>query len=451
MQATETLSQGLKREYQVVLPAGELAEKLDAQIASMKDKVQIKGFRPGKVPVGHLKRVYGKSIMGDVVQEAVNAAQQKILDDNKLRLAGAPKFNFPEDRGEMEKVLEANGDLTFSVAFEILPTIEVGTFDDVEIESLVAEVPESDIEDSIKRLVERNRPYNAREEGAGAEKDDKLTIDFVGKIGDEAFEGGAAQGVDLVLGSGQFIPGFEDQLVGAKVGDDVKVTVTFPADYSAENLAGKEAVFDVKVTAVAAPGEQAVDDEFAKGFGFESAEKLREGVADRIKGDYAKASRDKLKRALLDALDKKYSFDLPQELVEQEFQGIWNQAMAQQRSTGKTFEDEGTTEEAQRADYRRIAERRVRLGLVVAEVGDSAGVQVTEDEVTRGIVEQARAFPGQEKMLWDYYQKNPQALAQIRAPIFEDKVIDHILAKAKVTEKTVSKEELFKPLDDEQA
>jgi len=451
MQATETLSQGLKREYQVVLPAGELAEKLDAQIASMKDKVQIKGFRPGKVPVGHLKRVYGKSIMGDVVQEAVNAAQQKILDDNKLRLAGAPKFNFPEDRGEMEKVLEANGDLTFSVAFEILPTIEVGTFDDVEIESLVAEVPESDIEDSIKRLVERNRPYNAREEGAGAEKDDKLTIDFVGKIGDEAFEGGAAQGVDLVIGSGQFIPGFEDQLVGAKVGDDVKVTVTFPADYSAENLAGKEAVFDVKVTAVAAPGEQAVDDEFAKGFGFESAEKLREGVADRIKGDYAKASRDKLKRALLDALDKKYSFDLPQELVEQEFQGIWNQAMAQQRSTGKTFEDEGTTEEAQRADYRRIAERRVRLGLVVAEVGDSAGVQVTEDEVTRGIVEQARAFPGQEKMLWDYYQKNPQALAQIRAPIFEDKVIDHILAKAKVTEKTVSKEELFKPLDDEQA
>ncbi|PPQ39993.1 trigger factor [Rhodoblastus acidophilus] len=451
MQATETLSQGLKREYQVVLPAGELAEKLDAQIASMKDKVQIKGFRPGKVPVGHLKRVYGKSIMGDVVQEAVNAAQQKILDDNKLRLAGAPKFNFPEDRGEMEKVLEANGDLTFSVAFEILPTIEVGTFDDVEIESLVAEVPESDIEDSIKRLVERNRPYNAREEGAGAEKDDKLTIDFVGKIGDEAFEGGTAQGVDLVLGSGQFIPGFEDQLVGAKVGDDVKVTVTFPADYSAENLAGKEAVFDVKVTAVAAPGEQAVDDEFAKGFGFESAEKLREGVADRIKGDYAKASRDKLKRALLDALDKKYSFDLPQELVEQEFQGIWNQAMAQQRSTGKTFEDEGTTEEAQRADYRRIAERRVRLGLVVAEVGDSAGVQVTEDEVTRGIVEQARAFPGQEKMLWDYYQKNPQALAQIRAPIFEDKVIDHILAKAKVTEKTVSKEELFKPLDDEQA
>ncbi|MBB4199431.1 trigger factor [Rhodoblastus sphagnicola] len=451
MQATETLSQGLKREYQVVLPAGELAEKLDAQIAGMKDKVQLKGFRPGKVPVAHLKRVYGKSIMGDVVQEAVNAAQQKILDDNKLRLAGAPKFTFPEDRTEMDKVLEASGDLTFSITFEILPAIEVGTFDDLEIERLVAEIPASDIEDSIKRLVERNRPYNAREEGAGAENDDKLTIDFVGKIGDEAFEGGTAQGVDVVIGSGQFIPGFEEQLIGAKAGEDRTVTVTFPADYSAENLAGKEAVFDVKVTAVAVPAEQAVDDEFAKGFGFESAEKLREAVAERIKGDYDKASREKLKRALLDALDKRYAFDLPQDLLEQEFQGIWNQALAQQRTTGKTFEDEGTTEEAQRGDYRRIAERRVRLGLVVAEVGDSAGVQVNDDEVTRGIVEQARQFPGQEKMLWDYYQKNPQALAQIRAPIFEDKVIDHILSKAKVTEKTVSKEELFKPMDDELA
>jgi trigger factor len=449
MQATETLSQGLKREYQVVLPAGELAEKLDAQIAGLKDKVRLNGFRPGKVPLTHLKRVYGKSIMGDVVQEAVNAAQQKILDDNKLRLAGAPKFNFPEDRSEMEKVLEANGDLTFSISFEILPTIEVGGFDDVEIERLVAEIPEGDLEDAINRLVDRNRPYHAREEGAGAENGDKLTIDFAGKIGGEAFEGGTAQGVDLVLGSGAFIPGFEEQLLGAKAGEDRTVTVTFPADYSAENLAGKEAVFDVKVTAVAAPGEQAVDDEFAKGFGFDSAEKLREAIQQRIKGDYDKASREKLKRALLDALDRKYAFDLPQDLLEQEFQGIWNQALAQQRASGKSFEDEGTTEEAQRADYRRIAERRVRLGLVVAEIGERAEVKVTDDEVTRGIVEQARQFPGQEKMLWDYYQKNPQALAQVRAPIFEEKVIEHILSQVKITDRAVSKDELFKPMDDE--
>jgi len=449
MQATETLSQGLKREYQVVLPAGELAEKLDAQIASMKDKVQIKGFRPGKVPVAHLKRVYGKSIMGDVVQEAVNAAQQKILDDNKLRLATSPKFNFPEDKGEMEKVLEASGDLTFSIAFEVLPTFEVGSFEDVEVERLVAELDESEIEEAIKRLVDRNRAYNAREEGAAAENGDKLTIDFVGKIGDEAFEGGTAQGVDLVLGSGSFIPGFEDQLIGAKAGEDRQVNVTFPEDYSAANLAGKAAVFDVKVTAVAAPGEQAVDDEFAKGFGFEGVDKLREAIAERLKGDYDKASREKLKRTLLDALDKRYAFELPEELVNHEFEGIWNQLLAEQRSTGKSFEDAGTTEEAQRAEYRRIAERRVRLGLVVAEVGEAAGVKVSDDEVTRGIVDQARQFPGQEKLLWEYYQKNPQALAQIRAPIFEEKVIDHILGQAKVTDKTVSKDELFKPQDDE--
>jgi trigger factor len=451
MQATETLSQGLKREFQVVLPAADLAQKLNAQIDGMKDKVRINGFRPGKVPTSHLKRVYGKSIMGDVVQEAVNDAQQKILAENNLRLAGQPKLNFPEDRDEMEKVLEATGDLKFSIAFEILPSFEVGSFEDLEVERLVAEIPDSEIDESIQRLLERNRAYTAREEGASAENGDKLTIDFVGKVGDDAFEGGTAQGVDLVLGSGQFIPGYEDQLVGAKVGEDRKVTVTFPSDYQAADLAGKEAVFDVTVTAVAAPAEQAVDDEFAKGFGFEDAGKLREAVKARIQGDYAKTSREKLKRSLLDALDKRFAFDLPEDLVEQEFTGIWNQVLAEQRSTGKSFEDEGTTEEAQRADYRRIAERRVRLGLVVAEVGEKAGVKVADDEVTRGIVEQARQFPGQEKVLWEYYQKNPQALAQIRAPIFEDKVIDHIVGQAKVTDKTVSKDELFKPLEDDKA
>jgi len=451
MQATETLSQGLKREFQVVLPAADLAQKLNAQIDGMKDKVRINGFRPGKVPSSHLKRVYGKSIMGDVVQEAVNDAQQKILAENNLRLAGQPKLNFPEDRDEMEKVLEATGDLKFSIAFEVLPTFEVGSFEELEVERLVADIPESEVDESIQRLLERNRAYSAREEGAGAENGDKLTVDFVGKVADEAFEGGTAQGVDLVLGSGQFIPGFEEQLVGAKAGEERKVTVTFPADYSAANLADKEAVFDVTVTAVSAPAEQAVDDEFAKGFGFESAEKLREAVKERIQGDYAKASREKLKRTLLDALDKKFSFDLPEDLVEQEFTGIWNQVLAEQRSTGKSFEDEGTTEEAQRADYRGIAQRRVRLGLVVAEVGEKAGVKIADDEVTRAIVEQARQFPGQEKVLWDYYQKNPQALAQIRAPIFEDKVIDHIVAQAKVTDKTVSKDELFKPLEDDKA
>ena len=288
------------------------------------------------------------------------------------------------------------------------------------------------------------RTYEPREEGAQAQSGDKLTIDFVGRIGDEAFEGGTAEGVDLVLGSGSFIPGFEAQLEGAKVGEERKVVVTFPEDYQAAHLAGKEAVFDVTVKAIAAPGDVAVDDELAKKFGFENLGKLREAVTARIKSDYDRASRDKLKRALLDALDKKFDFELPQDMVEQEFSGIWGQIQAEQNATGKTFADEGTTEEEQRAEYRRIAERRVRLGLVVAEVGEKAGVKVGDDEVSRAIVERARQFPGQEKLFWDYYQKNPQALAEIRAPIYEEKVVDHIVSLAKVTDKTVSKDELFK-------
>ncbi len=444
MQTTETLSQGLKRQYQVVLSAAELASKLDAQLAGMKDKVRINGFRPGKVPPGHLKRLYGKQIMSDVVQEAVNEAHQQIVTENKLRLAGQAKIDIGEDRAEMEKVLEAKGDLKFSVSFEILPNFEVGSFDDIELERLTAEVPDEEVQQSIDQLVERNRTFQPREEGAASQSGDKLTIDFVGKIGDEAFEGGTAEGVDLVLGSGQFIPGFETQLEGAKAGDERTVNVTFPADYQAEKLAGQDAVFAVKVTAVAEPVAAVVDEAFAKNFGFDSVEKLREAVHDRVKADYDKASREKLKRALLDALDKKFDFELPQEMVEQEFAGIWQQVEAEQKSTGKSFADEDTTEEEQRAEYRRIAERRVRLGLVVAEVGEKAGVKVADDEVSRAIMERARQFPGQEKLFWDYYQKNPQALAEIRAPIYEEKVVDHIVGLAKVTDKTVSKEELFK-------
>ncbi len=384
MQVTETLSQGLKREFQVVLAAAELAEKLEAQLADLKDKVRINGFRPGKVPSGHLKRLYGKSIMGDVVQNAVNEANRKIVEDNGLRLATEPKFDFPEDKDQMEKVLEATGDLNFSIAFEVLPAFEIGAFDDVELERPVATVSDDEVQQGLDRLAERNRVYNAREDGAAAQNGDKLTIDFVGKIGDEAFDGGTAEGVDLTLGSGSFIPGFESQLEGAKVGDERKVVVTFPADYSAAHLAGKEAVFDVKVKTVATPAAVEINDEFAKGFGFDSVDKLREAIKSNLQRDYDRASRDKLKRALLDALDKKYSFELPQGLVEQEFGGIWSQVEAEQKATGKSFADDGATEESQRAEYRRIAERRVRLGLVLAEVGEKAGVKVSDEEVNSG-------------------------------------------------------------------
>jgi len=444
MQVTETSSAGLKREFKVVLQAEELAAKLDTQLADLKSKAQLKGFRPGKVPVAHLKRVYGRSIMGDVVQEAVTEANKKIVEENELRLAVEPRFDFPGGQSEMEKVMEAKGDLAFTVAFETLPKFEVGSFADLELERLVVDVPEAEVEQVLDRMASQNRTYTPKEAEAAAEKGDKLTIDFVGKIGGETFEGGTGTDVEVIIGSNSFIPGFEEQVVGVKAGESRTVTATFPENYLPRHLAGKEATFDVTAKSLAAPGELAIDDAFAKGFNFDSLDAMKAAIRGNLEAEWARASREKLKRALLDALDKMYSFELPAGLVDQEFDGIWKQVQAEQAQTGKSFADEGTTEEAARADYRRIAERRVRLGLLLAQVGEKAEVKVEENEVTQALVQRARAFPGQEQQVWDHYRKNPQALAELRAPIFEDKVVDHIIGRAKVSERKVDKDELFK-------
>jgi trigger factor len=427
-----------------VLQAEELAAKLDTQLADLKSKAQLKGFRPGKVPVAHLKRVYGRSIMGDVVQEAVTEANKKIVEENELRLAVEPRFDFPGGQSEMEKVMEAKGDFAFTVAFETLPKFEVGSFADLELERLVVDVPEAEVEQVLDRMASQNRTYTPKEAEAAAEKGDKLTIDFVGKIGGETFEGGTGTDVEVIIGSNSFIPGFEEQVVGMKAGESRTVTATFPENYLPRHLAGKEATFDVTAKSLAAPGELAIDDAFAKGFNFDSLDAMKAAIRGNLEAEWARASREKLKRALLDALDKKYSFELPAGLVDQEFDGIWKQVQAEQAQTGKSFADEGTTEEAARADYRRIAERRVRLGLLLAEVGEKAEVKVEENEVTQALVQRARAFPGQEQQVWDHYRKNPQALAELRAPIFEDKVVDHIIGRAKVSERKVDKDELFK-------
>ena len=450
MQVTETLSQGLKRAYKVVLPAKDLAARLDGQLVEMKSKAKINGFRPGKVPVSYLKRVYGKSVMADVVQSAVTEANRKIVEDNGLRLANEPKIDFPTDQAEIEKALAAEGDLSYSVNIEVLPKFEIGSFADVELERLVLKVTDPEVDEAMQRLADRNRSFTPREAGEAAQSGDKTTIDFLGKIDDVAFEGGAGTDTDLVLGSNTFIPGFEDQLIGAKAGEERKVNVTFPETYGAANLAGKAAVFDVTVKAVAAPGAVEFNDEFAKGFGLEDLEKLKEAIRGNLQGEYDRMSAEKLKRALLDALDKRYSFELPDSLVEQEFAGIWQQVEAEQKRSGKTFADENTTEEAARAEYRGIAERRVRLGLLLAEVGDKAEVKITDDEMSAALVERVRQFPGQEKAIWDYYRNNQEALASVRAPLFEAKVVEHIVSQSKVTEKEVSKEELMKQ-DDEDA
>ena len=450
MQVTEISTQGLRRQYKVVLPAADLASRLQGELVGMKDKVRINGFRPGKVPLAHLKRLYGRSMMGEIVQNAVNEANRKIVEDNGLRLALEPKIDLASDQAEVERAMAAEGDLSFTVAVETIPTFETGSFEDLALERQVAEISDEEVGRSIDTLAKANRTFTAREgEDAVAATGDRVKIDFEGRVDDVPFEGGKGQDADLVLGSGSFIPGFEEQLVGAKAGEERRITVTFPADYASTELAGKDATFDVTVKEVAAPGEMALDDDFAKTFGFDDLEGLRGVIRTRMQEDFSRASRDRIKRSLLDALDKRFSFELPEGLVSQEFDNIWRQVEGEQKRTGKSFADENTTEEAARAEYRRIAERRVRLGLVLAEVGERAGIKVDDAEVGKALVELTRQYPGQEKMVWEHYTKNPQALSTLKAPLFEEKVVDHIVAQANVTERTVSREELFKPQDDQ--
>jgi trigger factor len=449
MQVTETLSQGLKREYDISLPASDLAEKLNGQLAELKAKVRINGFRPGKVPVEHLRKVYGKSVMADVVQEAIASANKKIVDDNHLRLAREPKVELPSDQATIDAALEARGDLNFRVALEVLPVFEIGDFSQISLERLTADVEPSDVETALDRLVEERRAYREKPAGATAEVHDRITIDFDGTIDGVPFEGGEGRDIQVALGSNTFLPGFEDQLVGVAVGDKRMVRATFPEAYAVRALAGKTAEFDTTVKAVAARDPLAIDDEFAKSMGSESLDKLKETIRHRLGAEYARFSREKIKRQLLDKLDKLYSFELPEGLVDQEFNSIWEQVAREQQASGRTFPDENTTEEAARADYRKIAERRVRLGLLLAEVGTKAEVKVADEEMTQALVARARSFPGQEKQVWDFYRNNSQALAELRAPIYEEKVVDHILGLAKVEELKVTREELLKPVDDE--
>ena len=449
MQVTETLSQGLKREYDISLPASDLAAKLNGQLADLKAKVRINGFRPGKVPVEHLRKVYGKSVMADVVQEAIASANKKIVDDNHLRLAREPKVELPSDQATIDAALEARGDLNFRVALEVLPVFEIGDFSQISLERLTADVEPSDVETALDRLVEERRAYREKPAGATAEVHDRITIDFDGTIDGVPFEGGEGRDIQVALGSNTFLPGFEDQLVGVAVGDKRMVRATFPEAYAVRALAGKTAEFDTTVKAVAARDPLAIDDEFAKSMGSESLDKLKETIRDRLGAEYARFSREKIKRQLLDKLDKLYSFELPEGLVDQEFNSIWEQVAREQQASGRTFPDENTTEEAARADYRKIAERRVRLGLLLAEVGTKAEVKVADEEMTQALVARARSFPGQEKQVWDFYRNNSQALAELRAPIYEEKVVDHILGLAKVEELKVTREELLKPSDDE--
>ena len=449
MQVTETLSQGLKREYEIVLSASDLSSRLETQLADLKTKVRINGFRPGKVPLAHLRRVYGRSVMSDILQDAINAANKQIVDDNGLRLAQEPKIELPADKAAIEAALEARGDLNFKVALEVLPKFELGEYADLTLERPVAEVEESDVEAALQRLAQDRRVYSDKPEGAKAERFDRLTVDFTGAIKGEPFEGGSSQGIEVVIGSNAFLSGFEEQLLGAVAGERRAVQATFPENYALRKLAGQQADFEVMVKSVAAPEPFAIDDEFAKSVGAESLDQLKAALRQRIAAEYAQRSREKVKRKLLDALAARYSFEVPQGLVDQEFASIWKQVEREQQASGRSFADENTTEAAARAEYRAIAERRVRLGLLLAEVGARADVKISDDEMTQALVARARSFPGQEKQVWDFYRNNQQALVELRAPIYEEKVVDHILGVAKVEDRTVTAKELLQADDDE--
>lgn len=443
MQVTETLSEGLKRELKVVIPATDLESKLMEKLHEAKDRVQIKGFRPGKVPVAHLRKIYGRSVMAEVIEQTVSESTQKIVEERSEQPAFQPAIKLPEDQAEVEDVLACKSDLAFDMTFEVLPPFEVADLSTIEIERPVADVTDEQIAETLDRIAEQNKPFEARGEKEKSKDGDRVTIDFVGKIDGEPFEGGTAEDAPLVIGSGQFIPGFEEQLVGKKVGEETTVTVTFPEEYGAEHLAGKTAEFDVTVKAVEKPGKVTLDDDFAKTLGMESLDALKDAIRQQIESEHGGATRMKVKRELLDKLDEMHKFDLPPTLVDREFEGIWQSVTQDLEKANRTFEDEDTTEEKAREEYREVAERRVRLGLVLAKVGEKAEVQVSEEELQRALYARVREFPGQEQQVFDFYKKNPGAMMELRAPIYEDKVVDYILELAKVTDKQVTREELF--------
>ena len=447
MQVTETLSEGLKREYQVVVPAAELDAKVNARLDELKDRVRINGFRPGKVPVTHLKRMYGRSAMAEVIETTVRDANNQIVSERGYKLAAEPKVTLPTDESAIERLIAGKTDLNYTMALEIVPPIALGDFKSIKLTKLTADVTDAEVDEGISRIVDQNKPYTARPESEKAAKDDRVTVSFAGTIDGKPFEGGSGDDAVVLIGSNTFIPGFEDQLIGIAKDETRTLKVTFPAHYMKQDLAGKAAEFVVTAKSIETPGTVTANDDFAKSLGLESIAKLREAVKDNISREHIAMSRQKIKRGLLDELDKLHKFEPPPTLVEEEFDRVWKSVLSELETERKTFADEGTTEEKAKADYRAIAERRVRLGLVLAEIGEKNNITVTEDELSRAVMERARQFAGQEQRVWDYYRQNPQAVAALRAPIFEEKVVDFLLELAGVTESKVSREQLYKDDD----
>ena len=445
MEVTQTKAEGLSRTFAVKVPASELKTKLDERIEEIRPQMKLKGFRPGKVPAAHVRKMFGRDLMGELVNKLVDETNQKALEENELRPAGQPDVQLDAD---MEAVVKGEADLSYHMHIDVMPEFTPAEISTIEITRPVAEVSDEQIDEALGRIAEQNIQYEPRAKTAKAKDGDAVIIDFVGKVDGVAFEGGTAEQQSVVLGANRFIPGFEEQLLGVKTGEEKELNVTFPEDYPSADLAGKAAVFEVKVSEVRAPKSPELDDEFAKGLGLEDLEQLKGLVKDQLKAEHDNVSRAKAKRDLLDKLDDAHDFDLPPNMVEQEFSQIWQQLQTEMDAGRVSDEDKAKSEDELKDEYRKISERRVRLGLVLAEIGRIADVRITEQEVNQALIAEARQYPGQEKQVVEFFQKNPNAMAQLRAPIYEDKVVDHILATAKVTDETVTREELFKEEDE---
>jgi len=445
MQIVEKSVEGLSRVYGVTVPAALLAEKVEARIAEITPTLNLKGFRPGKVPTGHVRRLFGKSLMSEIVEQTINETTQKVLSDNNLRPAGEPDLR-PE--GDIQDVVEGRSDLAYEIALEVIPEFVPADFSEISLKRPIYEPTEEEVGEALAELAESSKTYEPRKGKTVKSKDgDQLLIDFLGRVDGEAFEGGGAEDATLTLGSGQFIPGFEEQLVGAKPGDEVLVKVTFPAEYQAAQLAGKDAEFTVQVKEVRAPKASKVDDALAERLGIENLEKLKELLRSNLQSQFAGATRFKLKRALLDILDEKHDFLLPPRMVEAEFSQIWEQVQQDKTAGGLPPEDADKSDAQLEVEYRKIAERRVRLGLVLAEVGRINNVQVTEQELAEAMRAEAMRYGPQAQQIFDFLRQNPSAQSQIRAPIFEEKVVDLIVSRAKVEDEKVSKEDLLREDD----
>jgi len=444
MQITETTTEGLKREFKVVIPAADIEQRMTSRLSEIGRSVRLPGFRPGKVPMTVLRKRYGSAVMSEVLERAVNDTSGEALREQKLRPALQPKVEIV--------AFNEGTDLEFKLAVEVLPEIHPMDFAELKLERLRPEVPGEEVQTALERVARQQRKSEAVDRPA--ESGDVVVIDFKGSVDGKEFPGGSAEGYSLELGTNSFIPGFEDQIVGAKAGETRTVSLVFPADYGAPDLASKPATFEVKIKEVRALQAQPLDDSLAQAVGMEKLDELRQSLSEQIERNYEDLARQRLKRALLDRLAERHEFAVPQGMVEIEFGAIWQQfeqERARQKTAGDAAAEESVDEEALKAEYRTIAERRVRLGLLLAEVGRNHDITVTPDEINRALSDRARQFPGQERRVIEYYRKHPEAIDHLRAPMFENKVIDFILEKAEVTERRVPVSELLKEDEDEEA